>query len=296
MAEADQNLRIPISGTTRIAAVIGNPVRHSLSPALLNAAFNATGLDWAFVALEVEAGDAARALDGLRALRLAGLSVTMPHKAAVAALMDRRSGAAERLEAVNCVVVEDGLLVGHNTDGDGFLDGLAHDSSMDVAGCTAVVVGAGGAARAIVLALGGAGASEVSVVNRTAGRAEAAALLAGGAGRAVSPSDAAEAISAAALVVNATPVGMGAAPDLEGPMPLDPGLLSTGQVVVDLVYHPLDTPWLVEARRQGIEAHGGLSMLVFQAARAFALWTGRDAPVDAMSAAARAALGAYPSS
>ena len=220
----------------------------------------------------------------------------MPHKAAVAALMDRRSGAAERLEAVNCVVVEDGLLVGHNTDGDGFLDGLAHDSAMDVAGCTAVVVGAGGAARAIVLALGGAGASEVSVVNRTAGRAEVAALLAGGAGRAVSPSDATEAISAADLVVNATPVGMGAAPDPEGPMPLDPRLLRTGQVVVDLVYHPLDTPWLVEARRQGIEAHGGLSMLVFQAARAFALWTGRDAPVDAMSAAARAALGAYPSS
>ena len=154
MAEADQNLRIPISGTTRLAAVIGNPVGHSLSPALLNAAFHATGLDWAFVALEVEAGDAARALDGLRALRLAGLSVTMPHKAAVAALMDRCSGAAEKLEAVNCVVVEDGLLVGHNTDGDGFLDGLAHDTSMAVAGCRAVVLGAGGAARAIVLALG----------------------------------------------------------------------------------------------------------------------------------------------
>ena len=89
---------------------------------------------------------------------------------------------------------------------------------------------------------------------------------------------------------------MGAAPGPEGPMPLDPGLLSTSQVVVDLVYHPLDTPWLVEARRQGIEAHGGLSMLVFQAARAFALWTGRDAPVDTMSAAARAALSAHRSS
>jgi len=296
VAETDQNLGIPISGTTRLAAVIGNPVRHSLSPVLLNAAFNATSLDWAFVALEVEAGDTARALDGLRALRLAGLSVTMPHKTAVAALMDRCSEAAERLEAVNCVVVEDGLLVGHNTDGDGFLDGLAHDSSIDVAGCTAVVVGAGGAARAVVLALGGAGASEVSVVNRTASRAQAAALLAGGAGRAVSPSDAAEAISAADLVVNATPVGMGSPPDPAGQMPLDPSLLSTSQVVVDLVYHPLDTPWLVEARRQGIEAHGGLSMLVFQAARAFSLWTGRDAPVDAMSVAAQGALAAHPSS
>ena len=145
MAEVNQGVRGPISGTTRLAAVIGDPVRHSLSPTLLNAAFDATGLDWAFVSLEVEAGDVRPALEGARALQLAGLSVTMPHKAAVAALMDRRSEAAERLDAVNCVVLEDRLLVGHNTDGDGFLDGLDHDSAIDVTGCSAVVLGAGGA-------------------------------------------------------------------------------------------------------------------------------------------------------
>lgn len=290
MAELSEGRQSEISGTTRLAAVIGNPVQHSLSPALLNAAFDATGLDWTFVAFEVDAGDTTQALDGFRVLRMAGLSVTMPHKATVAALMDHRSEAAERLGAVNCVVVEDGLLTGHNTDGDGFLDGLGHDSKIDVAGCTAVVVGAGGAARAVILALSRAGASEVSVINRTASHGEAAALLAGRVGRVVSPLEVADSISAADLVVNATPLGMAAVQGPEGTLPIDPGLLSAGQVVVDLVYHPLETPLLVEARRQGIEAHGGLSMLVFQAARAFTLWTGRDAPVEAMLAVANTIL------
>ena len=137
---------------------------------------------------------------------------------------------------------------------------------------------------------GGAGASGVSVINRTASHGEAAALLAGRVGRVVSPLEVADSISAADLVVNATPLGMAAVQGPEGTLPIDPGLLSAGQVVVDLVYHPLETPLLVEARRQGIEAHGGLSMLVFQAARAFTLWTGRDAPVEALLAVANTIL------
>ncbi|MDG1464443.1 MAG: hypothetical protein P8Q20_05060, partial [Acidimicrobiales bacterium] len=174
-----------MSGASRLAAVIGDPVRHSLSPTLLNAAFAEAGLDWHFMALEVAEGRSDEALDAVRALGLAGLSVTMPHKAAVAAAVDHRTEQAEVLDAVNCVVVEGGRLVGHNTDGDGFLDGLRHDTGFDPAGRSTVVIGAGGAARAVVLALARAGAAEVAVVNRTASRAEVAAGLAGPVGRVV---------------------------------------------------------------------------------------------------------------
>ena len=282
---ADQGRISGVTGTTRLTAVIGAPVVHSLSPVLMNAAFAEHGLDWMCVALEVADGDSVRALDGIRALGFAGVSVTMPHKAAVAAAVDELTEAARQLDAVNCVVVEGGRLIGHNTDGGGFIDGLAHDAGFDPAGCRAVVVGAGGAARAVVHALGAAGAADVAVLNRTAGRAESAAALAGGVGRVAGP----EAVAGADLVVNATPVGMGSEPGDEA-MPLDPGLLNPGQVAVDLVYHPLTTPWLDALRSHGIEAHHGLSMLLFQAARAFTLWTGEEAPVAVMESAARAAL------
>ena len=295
MDETNPDLRPPISGTTRLAAVIGDPVRHSLSPVLLNAAFAATGMDWTFVALEVAAGNTARALDGLRALGLAGLSVTMPHKGEVASLVDRCDETARQLAAVNCVAVDDGDLVGYNTDGDGFIEGLVRDAGQNVVGGTAVVLGAGGSARAIIQALGKGGAAEVLVANRTPDRAEDAALLAGSAGRAVPMAEMVDAVRSANLVVNATPVGMGVDPNPSGPTPIDPGLLRVGQVVVDLVYHPLETSWLVEVRRRGVEAYGGLSMLVFQAARAFSLWTGREAPVESMEIAARAVLASHPS-
>jgi len=270
---------------TRMAAVIGSPVAHSLSPAIMNAAFTAADLDWTFIAHEVAEGDTTRALDWARSEGLVGLSVTMPYKAAVAAAVNELGDVARRLNAVNCVVVDGQRLVGHNTDGGGFIDGLAHDAGFDPAGRTAVVLGAGGAARAVVHALAVAGASDVAVVNRTPGRAEVAAGLADGVGRVADTA----AVAGADLVVNATPVGMG-----EGgsAMPVDPDLLNPGQVAVDLIYHPLATPWVVALRERGIEAHGGLSMLIFQAALAFTHWTGGEAPVAAMEQAARAELAA----
>jgi len=278
--------RPPMSGASRLAAVIGDPVRHSLSPTLLNAAFAEVGLDWHFVALEVAEGRSDEALDAVRALGLAGLSVTMPHKAAVAAAVDHRTEQAEVLDAVNCVVVEGGRLVGHNTDGDGFLDGLRHDTGFDPAGRSTVVIGAGGAARAVVLALARAGAAEVAVVNRTASRAEVAAGLAGPVGRVVLSDELSDTVAAADLVVNATSVGM----TDDGALPVDPESVAVGTVAVDLIYHPPETAWLAALRGRGIEAHNGLSMLVFQAAHAFRLWTGSEAPVAVMDAAARAVL------
>ena len=155
------------SGTSAVVGVIGDPVRHSLSPVLHNAAFAALRLDWVSVAFPVPPSALDAALAGARALGLRGLSVTMPHKEAVARKVDRTSAAAARLGAVNCVVVEPGGLVGENTDGQGFVAALRRGAGFDPAGRRCLVAGAGGAARAVVLALAEAGASEVVVVGRS---------------------------------------------------------------------------------------------------------------------------------
>ena len=272
--------------TLSYAEVIGDPISHSLSPTIHNAGFAALGLDWVCLALPVRAGAAADALVGVRALGLRGLSVTMPHKSAVAAGVDRLSDAARALGSVNCVVVQDGELLGENTDGAGFLGGLRDDFDMDPSGADCVVLGAGGAARAVVLALAGAGARSVTVVNRSDDNARRAAALAG----AVGSVGTAAAVSGADLVVNATPVGMGGTADAPAGLPLDPGLLRAGQVVAELIYHPAVTPLMDAAGALGARTANGLSMLVHQAGVAFTAWTGEPAPLAAMGAAARAAL------
>ncbi len=275
---------LPLTGTTRLAAVIGSPVRHSMSPTIHNAAFAALGLDWAYLAFEVAPGQAARALDAMRTLGLGGLSVTMPHKLDVAAAVDELTPAAAALGAANTVVpLGDGRLLGDNTDGAGFVDSL-RAAGVEPAGRRVVLVGAGGAARAVAVALAAAGVTDLAVVNRTPERAIAVAALAGAVGRV---GDAAADLAAADLIVNATSVGMGAS----GGLPFDPAGLHAGQAVADLVYHPLETPLLAAARAAGATPVDGLGMLVHQAARQFTRWTGREAPLGAMDAAARAALG-----
>lgn len=267
-----------ISAGTTVAGVIGDPVGHSLSPAIHNAAFAAVGLDWVYVGLPVAAGTGAAAVDAMRTLGLGGLSVTMPHKFDVAAAADERSTAVEALGAANCLVPTGGGRVrAENTDGAGFLAGLADDADLTVGGMSVAVLGAGGVARAVVEACGAAGAGAVLVVNRTAAKAVSCAALAGSVGRVAEASD----VATADVVVNATSLGMGGDPA----MPCDPSLLHGGQVVVDLVYDPITTPWLAAARDAGVEAHGGLSMLIHQAAVAFTLWTGVEAPLEAMRAA-----------
>ncbi len=292
---------------TRLVAIIGDPVRHSLSPAMHNAAFAALGLDWAYLAFEVPEGRAHEAVAGARALGLVGLSVTMPHKAAVVDAVDRLSPVAAALNAVNTVVRRsDDVLEGDNTDGIGFLDSVRQDEGFEPSGQQCLVVGAGGAARAVVKALADAGASEVVVVNRTPGRAAAAAALGGAVGRVGVMAEAAD----ADLIVNATPMGMTAGArhgadvlsiDRSGvdsradhggneTSVVDPAYLGPGQLVVDLVYHPLVTPLLEAARSRGATGVSGLGMLIHQAAHAVRLWTGEDPPLGVMSAAALGAL------
>jgi shikimate dehydrogenase len=272
-----------------VVGVIGQPVAHSLSPLLHNAAFDALGLDWVSVAFSVPAGSLPGALAGMRALGIVGLSVTMPHKQEAATLVDECTPVAERLGVVNCITGTDGRLVGDSTDGPGFVEALRRPEeqgggNFDPAGRRCVVVGAGGASRAVVLALAGAGALEVVVVNRTAARAAETAALAGDCGRVGQPAD----VAHADLVVQATPVGMAGVAGGDGTaVPFDPALLHAGQVVSDLVYHPMVTPLMEAARAHGARAVGGLGMLVHQAALAVERWTGGPVPVDAMWEAAR---------
>jgi shikimate dehydrogenase len=292
---------------TRLVGVVGHPIRHSLSPRLHNAAFAALGLDWASVAFEVPAGRGAGVVDAVATLGMAGLSVTMPLKEEVAAACHRLSPTAARLRAANCLVLRDGEVWGENTDGDGLLRALAAERGFRPAGRRCLVLGAGGAARAVVEALGRAGAAEVVVVARRPGPAAAAAALAGAAGRVGQAAWARR----ADLVVQATPLGM-AAPPLRDPavgaprgasgpggpaLPLDPDLLGPGQLAVDLVYHPPRTPWLQAVAERGAATMNGLGMLVHQAALALEHWTGRSAPLAAMWAAvAEVAPGASPGS
>jgi shikimate dehydrogenase len=238
------------------------------------------------VAFEVDEPAVGAALDGMRALGVRGMSVTMPGKEATARLVDELSPDAAALGAVNSVVLDGTRLVGHNTDGPGLVDALRLDLGVDPSGCRTVVLGAGGAARAVVRALGNAGA-EVVVAGRSPERVAVAAALAGTAGRTADLATASEVLAGADVIVNATPVGMG--DDVDG-IPLDPEVLHEGQVVVDLIYHPLETRLLREAASRGARIANGVGMLVHQAGHQFRLWTGRDAPIDVMQRATRDAL------
>ena len=260
--------------------MIGSPVRHSLSPALHNAAFAASGLDWRMLAFEVAPGEGAVAVAAMRTLGIAGLAVTMPHKADVATAVDELDPAARALRSVNTVVLRpDGTTFGASTDGAGFVDSLAA-VGYEVAGRRVVVLGAGAAARATVVALAAAGAADIAVVNRTRATAHEAAALTTTA-RAGTIDDVAD----ADLLVNTTPVGMGT-----DELPLDVGVLHAGLTVADIVYHPLETALLRAARERGAATVDGLGMLVHQAARQQELWTGRRPDPAVLRAAAAAEL------
>lgn len=269
-----------ITGSTRLAAVIGSPVRHSLSPALHNAAFAAAGLDWRFVAFDVARGRADEAVAGMQTLGIGGFAVTMPHKADVAAAVDEVDPAAAALGSVNTVVLRpDGSTLGASTDGAGFVDSVLV-AGFELVDSKVVVLGAGGAARSVIDALGRSGVSEIVIVNRTRASADAAAALSPVA-RVGMLTD----VSHAGLLVNATSVGMGS-----GDLPIAADLLRPDLVVADIVYHPLETGLLRAAARAGATTIDGLGMLVHQAVRQQELWTGQRPDPAAMRAAAEVEL------
>jgi shikimate dehydrogenase len=275
------------TGQTRVTGIIGWPVSHSLSPAIHTAAFASMDMDWVYVPLPVPPGDVAAAVAGVRALGMAGVNVTMPHKTEVTDLLaPNLTEEAARLHAVNTIEVDPEGMVGHNTDAPGFDRFLRQDAGLDPRGISVLLFGAGGAARACALALAQGAAARITVALRDPVRARAllAALEGYDVQLDVIPFDSAAGWHGD-LVIDATPIGS----DGVG-VPPEPAY-APGMVVVDLKYHPVVTPLQTNARAAGATAFGGLGLLLHQAALSFEIWSGRPAPLDVMSAAALGALG-----
>ena len=283
-----------VLGTTRVLGVIGHPVSHSLSPAMHNAAIRALNIDYVYVPFHVLPENLGSAIGGVRSLEIAGINVTIPHKERVIEYLDEVDDHALAIRSVNTVTNSDGRLRGDSTDGPGFIRS-AEAAWGRIDGCRALILGAGGSAKAVAFALAGIGC-EIVVANRTYQRAvelvEAMNPAAGGRKpRAVElERDALAAeIAGSDLLVNTTSVGMH--PDTGG-IPLPTDLIRPGLLVYDLVYNPLRTRLIEEAESRGAKAVSGLKMLVYQGALSFEMWTGIEPPVDVMEQAARACFGA----
>lgn len=270
------------SGKTALAGVMGWPVSHSRSPVLHAHWLDRYGLDGAYVPLSVAPGALENALRGLPALGFRGCNLTLPHKEAALALVDCVTDRARRIGAVNTVTVqEDGGLEGDNTDGFGFLENL-RSAGVDIARGPAVVIGAGGAARSILVALLDQGCPEIRLVNRSFDRARLLADALNGPVTALRWAERADAQVGAGLLVNTTSQGMVGQP----PLDLTLNALPADALVTDIVYTPLETPLLAAARARGNPATDGLGMLLHQARPGFRAWFGVDPTVDAALRAA----------
>ncbi|MGE3984337.1 MAG: shikimate dehydrogenase [Dehalococcoidia bacterium] len=281
---------------TQRLAIIGDPVGHSISPAIYNATFPAMGIDAHYEAWPTPRDEVAAAIEKLRADDMMGMNVTVPHKEAVLDLLDEVEPGARAIGAVNCITKRDGRLIGFNTDKAGFVESL-RNAGFDPSLRRVLVLGVGGSARAVCVGLIEAGVANLTLAGR---RSEAVASLAAHL-RATHPEASIDEVSmdvgvlgvataAADLVVNTTPVGMhGTGSEDESPLPA--AFLRQGLWVCDLVYRPPQTRLLRDTEAAGANALGGLEMLVLQAVESVKLWTGREPPVDIMRSAARSALG-----
>ena len=274
-----------IGGETKLLALIGDPVGHSLSPAMHNASFAAEGLDYVYVALNVRTEDLPVAVRGAAALGLRGFNVTMPHKRAMVPLVDELDEGAELSDAVNTVVIEGSRLRGFNTDGSGMIE-ACREAGIALATRRVLLLGAGGAAASIAAALCDAGVGRLHIVNRNPEHAAALAEKLRAAGKKaeiqVHPTDALDGGVRAPIIVNTTPLGMG-----DGdPLPIPPGYLDAGTAIVDAVYRPgAETELVRQARARGATVVAGQRMLLYQGVLAQRLWTGRQPNVAAMDAA-----------
>ncbi|MGE5548137.1 MAG: shikimate dehydrogenase [Solirubrobacterales bacterium] len=261
-----------ISGKARLAGVLGWPVSHSRSPRLHGFWLERLGIDGAYVPLPVRPDDFAAVVAALPRMGFAGANVTVPHKEQALTLVDDLDPVAERIGAVNTLVVrEDGTIEGRNTDAYGFLANLRQGApAWDPRAGTAVVLGAGGASRAVVAALADAGVPDIVLVNRSIERAERLAADIGGPIRVAAWDARASALDGAGLLVNTTMLGMAG----QAPLDLDLAALPASAVVNDIVYVPLETPLLAAARARGNRVVDGLGMLLWQAVPGFEAWFG----------------------
>lgn len=284
---------LEIDGHTTLVGLIGHDFHYTLSPAIHNAAFRELGMNWVYVPLPVRPGALVDALRGLKAMGFRGANVTIPHKIEAAMVVDELCGDARLLGAVNTLVVEDDGLRGYNTDVEGFRLFL-EEKGILVRGSAALVLGAGGAARAVALALAREGLARLHILNRTVARAvELQELLKG-----VFPSteisvgkldpEGSGVLWECDLAVNCTPLGRAKGEDL----PVDYGAFRRGKWAVDLAYGAERSQFLARAEERGAQVADGEGMLIHQAAASFRLWTGRPAPLEAMRSAYRRAIGA----
>ena len=282
---------------TKYVGLIGYPLGHSVSPAMQQAAFDYLELDLRYEAWETESSALALAVERLRQPSVLGANVTVPHKETIIPLLDELDGSARQAKAVNTVANRHSRLGGYNSDGNGFVTALRQRGGFDPRGKRVLVLGAGGASRGVCFALCAAGVSRLRIVNRTLQRTEALAADLRHAGVDVftlpwQTDHLTRAVSDCDLLVNCTSMGMRHSPD-KGKSPLPASVIPSRTLICDVVYNPLETALLSEARKAGARTLGGLAMLVYQGAAAFELWTGQQAPIDIMySAAERAVRGA----
>lgn len=266
-----------MTGDIRVAGVIGWPIRHSRSPVLFDHWFERLGVTGRYVPLAVRPEDFAQVYQALPRAGFCGVNVTLPHKEQALALADEASSAAEAIGAANMIHFQDGKIFADNTDGYGFLENLRQGAPQwSATDGPALVLGAGGAARAIVHALLDAGAPEVRIANRTRRRAEALADHFGSALSVIDWEARERSVEEARTIVNTTSLGMPDQPVLA----VDLTNASDRTLVTDLVYEPLETPLLRAARMRGLPVVDGLGMLLHQARPAFRAWFGIDPPVD----------------
>jgi len=289
---------MPANFKAELVGCFGQPVAENPTGAMQEAAFAALGLNWRYLTVEVAPEKLCDAIRGVRAFGMRGVNLTIPHKVAVMEHLDRIAPDAATIGAVNTVRRDGDRLIGENTDGKGFLRGVRANAGIDPKGKRVVVLGAGGAARAILTELALAGAADLLVVNRSIPRGETmAADLAAKTGAPIrfEPWRGTYTVPEAAdLLVNATSIGL--YPDVDAMPPVDLRAAHPGMLVCDAVFNPPETRLLAAARRQGLPVLDGLAMLVYQGVIGFELWTGRKAPEAVMAQALRAALGLAPDS
>lgn len=272
-----------LTATTQKVGLLGWPLNHSLSPAMHNAAFAASGLDYVYLPLATPPELLLQAVNGVKALGFAGVNVTIPHKITVMDYLDEIDNSAKLIGAVNTIVVKEGRLVGHNTDADGYISSLRL-AGVVVTGSHVVILGSGGAARAVAAGFIANHAASVTIGARDKGKADSIVRLLPTNtpmyGACWESRDFVAALSKANIVVNTTPLGM--YPNIASQPPIPWELLMPSAVISDLVYNPLITSFMAEAVRRGHTVVGGEGMLVEQGALAFELWTGYSAPRDIM--------------
>lgn len=276
-----------ISGKTRVCGVIGDPIEHTLSPTIHNAAFNHLGLDFVFLAFRVKTADLENALRGIRGLGIHGLNVTMPHKNAVTAYLDELDEAVKFLGSTNTILNKDGKLSGFNTDGVGALKAL-RENGIELAEKKLLLLGAGGAAKAIAFSLAKE-VGELVVLNRADGKSKELAerltitLDKKVVGDALTPDAIADNLQDSDVLINATSVGMNPAAN-QSIVP--PQLLRSDLTVMDIVYNPVETKLAKNAKAAGAKVISGVEMLIYQGAASFEIWTGHSAPIKVMRKAA----------